>query len=264
MHVRVHSADEQDLVLVVHGHDDEQLRPAAHEVRPKGVLVAHKVVRVARRSRVAELRHLLRLVQVPRDDVRWHVHVEHEVALLELDMAHGASLHELLACDRIPGALLAKCIRPLLGRVVALVGHRGHLLHGACVHIIPAGVEVGLGAGIGAAVRLGFPVVVLIEGVVVLLGLLGKMGMRVVVVGIGVGGGRGVIGVRVGVVLLLLVIIHLRLRCGGDWACQREGRLAPRKSELKRVTVCSTRGNHQGTSERDEAWGEEVEGGGSR
>jgi hypothetical protein len=87
-HLRVHGLDEKDLVLIVHCHDDEQFRFATIQVRPQSVLLSHEIVRVTGRGGVAHSGHLLALVATS-DNVCRNGDIEHEVALLEFDLALG-------------------------------------------------------------------------------------------------------------------------------------------------------------------------------
>jgi hypothetical protein len=104
-----HGARKQNLVLVVHGHDDEQLSVAglAEELLAEGEVLVVEVVRIACRSRVSHVGELValavgQLVQQLRRDRA----VQHQVSAVQ---------EHLLDCfpplDRI-------ALRPLLGRVV--------------------------------------------------------------------------------------------------------------------------------------------------
>ena len=66
---RIHCADEQHFILVVHGHDDEQFCLTAVEIRTKGILGGHEMVGVAGSGGVAHLGHLLYIRHVLWHDV---------------------------------------------------------------------------------------------------------------------------------------------------------------------------------------------------
>jgi len=84
----VHRPDEEDFVFVIHGQDDEEFRLAAIEIRSQGILLAHKLIGVTCSRSVAHLGELLTLFR-GRDNVRWHLHIEHEVTILECDLPDG-------------------------------------------------------------------------------------------------------------------------------------------------------------------------------
>ena len=82
----MHRAREKRVVLVVHRHDDEQLRPAGRVVvylsQCKAVIL--EIVRVARRGRVTHMCELaLVFVGAEVEQFRWHGGVEHEVTVKE-------------------------------------------------------------------------------------------------------------------------------------------------------------------------------------
>ena len=85
---RVHCFYEKNLILVIHGHDNEKFRLTTHEVRAESVLGRGKVIGIARDGGVSHVGLLLGGTAVGNDRSR-NGHVEHEVALLELDMADG-------------------------------------------------------------------------------------------------------------------------------------------------------------------------------
>lgn len=66
---RVHCPTEQNFVLVVHGHHDEEFRVPAIEVRAKAVLGAHEIVRVTCCGSVAYLGHFFDVLHTPWNDM---------------------------------------------------------------------------------------------------------------------------------------------------------------------------------------------------
>lgn len=86
IHSRVHGLDEQHFIFVVHSHDDEELRLAAHQVLAQRVPGGHEVVRVASGRSVPHLRHLLYILFPSGHNVRRHWDVEHQISLEELDL----------------------------------------------------------------------------------------------------------------------------------------------------------------------------------
>ena len=57
----VHRPDEENFVFIVHGQDDEELGLPPIEIRPEGILLAHKFIGVTCGGSVAHLRKLLTL-----------------------------------------------------------------------------------------------------------------------------------------------------------------------------------------------------------
>ena len=84
----VHRPHEEDFVFIVHGQDDEELGLAPIEIRSEGILLAHKLIGVTCGGSVAHLGKLLTLFG-GLDNVRWHLDIEHEVAILERDLPDG-------------------------------------------------------------------------------------------------------------------------------------------------------------------------------
>ena len=88
----MHRAREKRVVLVVHRHDDEQLRPAGRVIMylAQREAVVLEVVRVARRGRIAHMCELaLVFVGAEVEQFRRHGRVEHEVAMEEPANAQG-------------------------------------------------------------------------------------------------------------------------------------------------------------------------------
>jgi len=101
---RVHGSTEQDLVFVVHSHDNEQFCVSAIEVRSEAVLGTHKIVGVAGCSSVAHLRHFFDVVHALWNDMGGDLDVEHKVAVLEFNMPDGPALHKLIPGNGVTGA----------------------------------------------------------------------------------------------------------------------------------------------------------------
>lgn len=223
---RVHRPTEQHFVLVVHGHHDEQLRVATIQIRTQEVLGTHEIIRVARRSGVAHLVHLLRGVAFG-DNMRRDLDVQDEVTILKLDMAYRTALHELLPRRRISTAtgstLLShgRGIARILcgGWVVGLGGAIGKHGDGRRIvdvdlaHLVSlrVGVEMSLGAVVTGLVGGAIPVGI-VFGLVGLLMLL-RRGPCTVPAGGGVyltdtRAGLGVCGLRIVGIVGSVVVRH--------------------------------------------------------
>lgn len=151
--VRIHSPSEQDFILVIHRHYDEQLCLASIEIRPKRILRAHKLIRVTSRSSVPQRRHFLLRLNTLRDDVRRDGHIQYQIALLQLDLSHRPAFQELLASIRVASTLVAIHSRSLLDwRVVSLVWHLRDRRYVHLGHSIVLGVEVCLRTRITALI----------------------------------------------------------------------------------------------------------------
>ena len=78
--VRIHGAQKENVIFVVHRHDNEQFRVTAHEIRPQRVAHCFELVRIAGRCGIPHLGHFLDVVFARRDDVRRDGYVKDEVA----------------------------------------------------------------------------------------------------------------------------------------------------------------------------------------
>lgn len=172
---RIHSPAEQDLILVVHRHHDEQLRVTTVQIGPQKVLGAHELVRVARRGSVPHLVHLFGGVSFG-DDMRRDLHVEDEIPILQLDVAHRSPLHQLLPRRRVPTSALRipRRVRRMRGEkgvgrggivrlsgVVWNDGHRGNIVMDIdlahLVRILAVRIEMCLRAIVARLVGLAIP-----------------------------------------------------------------------------------------------------------
>ncbi len=84
---RIHCPEKEDLIFVVHGHNDEELRTTSEEVWSESILGRHELIWIARRSCVPHFRRFLRFLAT--DDMGWYGDVENEIALLKLDLSDG-------------------------------------------------------------------------------------------------------------------------------------------------------------------------------
>jgi len=135
---RVHGLDEKDFILVVHGHNDEELSFTAHEIRSKGVAGGHKVVWITGSSGVPHLGHLLDILFSLGNDVGRNDDVEDEVALYEGDLTDRSATHHLFAHDVIT-ILDVVVVHVGAGWVVGLL-----IGHGWCILVGFVGYEMGL------------------------------------------------------------------------------------------------------------------------
>ena len=90
----VHRPDKENFVFVVHSQDDEELSLAPIEIWSQGILLAHKLVGVTCGGSIAHLGKLLTLFR-GRDNVGWHLHIEHKVTILERDLPDGLETSEV-------------------------------------------------------------------------------------------------------------------------------------------------------------------------
>lgn len=151
MYARIHGPDEQNLVFVVHGHDNEKLGLASHEIRSESVPRGLEVIRVASGCRVAHLGELLNVLLANGDDMGRNWYIEHQVALGEEDLLDRATLHELVTSN-VPAATACMLGMQLRARWV-VVRHSRHRLRGDLGHLV-AWVEMDLRASIAARERL--------------------------------------------------------------------------------------------------------------
>jgi len=147
--VRIHSLDKKDFVFVVHCHHDEELGMTTVQIRPKRILFAHEFVWVTCGSGVPHLCRFLDIRHSFRNDMTGDVHVEHQIAILKLDLANGAAFHEFVSCDRVARAHLPDHMRGLHGRVIGLISMvvegRGSIVKVWTARVI-FGIEMDLGA----------------------------------------------------------------------------------------------------------------------
>ena len=173
-HSRVHSPTEQDLVLIVHRHHNEEFCTPAVEKRSKAELGAHEIVGVAGCGGVAYLGHFFDVVHTPWNDVGGDFDVKDKISVPKLDMPDRPAVHELFPSHGVTGGHSGGGHRgsKILGRgVIRLVREwRGHL-------ILVVGVEVSLRVtGVKGAIGLCLPAVV----VVVVVGMVGGGRWRII------------------------------------------------------------------------------------
>ena len=160
--LRVHGLDEKDFILVVHGHNDEELSFTTHKIRSKGVAGGHKVVWITGGSGVPHLGHLFDILFALGNDIGRNDDIKDEVALYEGDLADRSASHHLFAHDVIT-ILDVVVVHVGAGWIVGLL-----IGHGRCILIGIVANEVGLRAA-AALVRLnGFSIPVCSSVVVVL------------------------------------------------------------------------------------------------
>ena len=144
---RIHGLDEEDLILIVHGHNDEKLGFTTHEIRTKGVAGGHKVVWITGSSGVPHLGHLLDVLFALGNDVGRNDDIEDEVAMYESDLADRSATHHLFAHDMIAILDVVVVVHVGAGWIVGLL-----IGYGWCILIGIVGYEVGLRAAAVALV----------------------------------------------------------------------------------------------------------------
>ena len=102
LHDAMHRPRKQAVILVVHGHDDEQLCPTRRVIMhlTEGEAAIFKVVRITSRGRIAHVSELaIIFMDAEVKQLCWDCRVEHKVAVEESGQARGTGSGQLSSCQ---------------------------------------------------------------------------------------------------------------------------------------------------------------------